>query len=96
MQLQDQIHGYRSPDVTAGAMMWLQEQNVAAGLKMWLQEKLFKHSFSRFVATSVIFGLTVFWSRFARHSFCWQPIFIFLNPAPVGPYLRRQTKGMTK
>ena len=54
----------------AGAMMWLQEQNVAAGLKMWLQEKLFKHSFSRFVATSVFFfRFTVFQSRFAWYSF---------------------------
>ena len=39
---------YRSQDVTAGAMMMLQEQDVAAGVKMWLQEKLFKISFLLF------------------------------------------------
>ena len=34
--------------MTAGAMMWLKEQDVAAGVKMRLQDKLLKRSFSGF------------------------------------------------
>ena len=48
MKLQEQIHNNRSQYVTAGAMMWLQEQDLAAGVKMWLQDKLLKLSFSSF------------------------------------------------
>ena len=39
MQLQEPIYDNRSQDVTAGAMMLLQEQDVAAGVKMWLQDE---------------------------------------------------------
>ena len=38
IQLQEPIHDYRSQDVTAVAMMKLQEQDVAAGVKMWLHD----------------------------------------------------------
>ena len=37
-ELQEPIHDYWSQDVTAGAMMWLQEQDVASGVKMLLEE----------------------------------------------------------
>ena len=34
--------------MTAGVMIWLQEQYVAAGVKMWLTDKLLKSSVSGF------------------------------------------------
>ena len=70
------IYDERSQDVTAGAMLWLQEQDVAAGLYMWLLDKLLNFSLS-FVVISYIFRFTVFWSRFTWCSFCKKPILYF-------------------
>ena len=38
MWLQKPIYDSRSQDVTAGAIIWLQEQRWAAETKIWLQE----------------------------------------------------------
>ena len=43
--------------MTAGAMMWLQEEDVAAGVKMWLHDKLLKSSFSGFCRDFRIFQI---------------------------------------
>ena len=71
MQLQETIYDNRSHNVTAGAMMWLQEQDVAAGVMMWLQDKLLKSSFSGFYHNIIFFfDFTLFRSRFTWYSFC--------------------------
>ena len=64
MQLQEPIYDNRSQDVTARAMMWVQEQDVAAGVNMWLQEKFLKVVSQAFVTILDSLRFTVFWGRF--------------------------------
>ena len=54
MWLQESIYDNSSQNVTAGAVMWLQEQDVAAGVKMSLQDTLLKRSFLKLCRTSRI------------------------------------------
>ena len=57
-KLQEPIHDYWSQELTAGAMMWLQEQDVRSGVEMWLQEQTFKSSSSHFCRAFSFFSDT--------------------------------------
>ena len=67
MYLQEPIYKNRSQDLTAGAMMWLQEQDVALGVKMCLQDELLKSTFSGFCRNLDLFRFTVFRSPFTLY-----------------------------
>ena len=74
MELQEPIYDNMSQDVTAGAVMWLQEQDVAVGVKMRLHDKLLKKNFgllSLFLVVQISqpFGAALLDILFARSQF---------------------------
>ena len=75
------VYDNMSQDLTAGAMMRLQEQDVAAGVHMWLQDKLLASSFSSFCRNFRFFRFRVFLSRCNWYSLGQEPIKICLTPA---------------